>query len=461
MRLQKNTKVVTAMVRRHIEDAAFYWSQYDVSEQSTKLRLVDLIRFSTLMAAHLDGIKLAGNEGWSHAIFSLQRWAKPGEAFVGTYAAVCSDDPAHMDALVSEIRARPDVLLRGAISALAWAPWQYAKPAILRWSENGSDPVTIVAALRALYIRNNRLRPDPLCADAENLLQPTVYEFLTHTNTHVRAAACRLSGMEDDDERIKNLLRELLQDADLAVRAQAAIAVARLAQRGAYGSCHKECADQCVEVLLQCVNSQISILSTASGWYAQRANRRLKRWIENLAWMQKPGIVDLLPMLISMPVRSALHFIAHHGDPAYLPFVISQMDNPATARYAGWVWQVITGIDLVKSGLALKETAAPPDSTVRASSVGTDFGLALPNASAIAKYNVLMESGKRYLNGRPITLTQTHDIMEWSSQAERCIAAQHLQTLDPFFIISVRAPSEIQLKCGDEIKEIMRLEGNT
>ncbi|CUI04619.1 hypothetical protein [Massilia antarctica] len=463
MQLQQHRQVIPAMVRRHVEDTAFYWSQYDVSEQSFTLSLSDLIRFNGALQAHLDGIAVAGSGAWPFALAALERWNKPGEAFACTYAAILDGDPARLDLLAAHIQAGPDALLRGAISALAWAPWSAAERAIARWSAPGAEPVMLVAALRALNLINQCLVSDPASTDSDTWLQTPLPELLASPNAHVRAAACRLAAQADEDEQVKQLVKEALHDGDLAVRAQAAIAVARLARDGAYASRFDEQADhelrlRSVDTLRHCVASQVALLAGASGWFAKQARRRLERWVEHLAWMIEPGSGELAPMLATMPVRSALHFVACHGDPAHLPFVVHQMNDPATARYAGWVWQVISGVDIVGAGLILAEPATSADATLDSAPVDADFGLVLPNGAAIARHRLSLPAGERCINGQPADHTSMLEIMEGSSQAIRRIAAQHLQSLEPLFMMPVRAPAAIQLQCADTIDALMDLE---
>ncbi|NHZ66764.1 HEAT repeat domain-containing protein [Massilia genomosp. 1] len=464
MLLQKNRKIIPAMVRRHVEDSAFYWSQIDASERSTTVSFSDLLRFNSTLRAHLDGVSVAGIGALPVAMAALERWMKPGEAFACSCAAMLAEDTEPLDALASKLEEQPDELLRGAISALAWIPSEVAERVIRNWTASGSSSVRFVVALRALYLINTCLVTAPLSSDSALWLQTPLHELLRDSDRHVRAAACRLAALEDEDEEIKDLLIDALSDNDLAVRSQAAISIARLAQLRTDQVHHGKRSNEDliilgVETLEQSIRSQILLSSTATGWHSKQARRRLSRWIQHLAWMIKPGTRDLNAMLESMAVRSALHFVLHHGDPIHLPFVVKHLANPATARYAGWVWEVVTGIDLVESGLSLEEPSMSYDATLDTAPIDADFGLVLPNAEAISNCKLSLSTGQRYFKGQPIAVTPILENMKWDSQAERGVASQHLQTIDSLFIISVRAPAETQLRCIDEIKEIMRLEG--
>ncbi|WP_157778551.1 HEAT repeat domain-containing protein [Massilia violaceinigra] len=463
MRLQKNQNVIPAMVRRHVEDTAFYWSQNDVSDRSPRLHLSDLNRFNATLQAHLDGIEVAGVGAWPIAMAMLERWKKPGEAFACAYVAFTTGEAAELEALVAKVQARPDELLRGVISALAWVPNHIARNVIERWTEHDSRPVTVVAALRAFSLISSQITSSVSSANGDTWIRMPLHEFLTSSDAHVRAAACRVAANYDDDEQIKERLKDALKDPDFSVRARASIAVARLAKRGAYRSrpsehINEDLTIQSAETLWQCIVSQVAVLNQATGWYANQAKRRLNRWVEHLAWMVTSGSSHVSEILRVMPARTALRFVAYHGDTDHLGFVTKQMADPRTARYAGWVWQVITGVDLVASGLVIEEPSSA-DSALKAVQIDDDFGLPLPNSTVVSDYRITHCPGQRCLNGHVVTLRSMLEIMESGSQAVRSIASQHLQSLDPDFFVSVRAPAVIQIKTIDQLQELMHLEG--
>jgi hypothetical protein len=148
-----------------------------------------------------------------------------------------------------------------------------------------------------------------------------------------------------------------------------------------------------------------------------------------------------------MPPRVALRFVAYHGDPAHLPFVVAQMSDAQTARYAGWVWQTITGVDLQTAGMALAESelldSAPIVTHAR---LDADVGMALPNAQAISRYAITaLGNGKRYLLGQQLTLAHMLNVLEVAPQALRSIAAMHLHLNHPEANIALRSPAQIQM----------------
>jgi uncharacterized protein (TIGR02270 family) len=427
--------VIPALIRRHAEDAAFYWLQHDASGYSPRLSLGGLERFSNLLAAHLEGIEVAGDAGWQPSLAALQQWKQTGEAFVCAHTALQNNDPVQLDEVMQEVGARPDELLRSVISALAWVPRARALDAIANWSGADSDAVKQVAALRAAALMGQ--------SATASLSQPIKY-FLTNTDAHVRSAACRAAAVSDQSSAADAQLRSALQDPELAVRAEAAIALGRHAY--AQGQQGTPTAIKVADTLWHAMVAQVDLHNVATGWYSKQTLRRLNRWVQHLAWLVPLGNSELAALLAFMPPRVALRFVAYHGDPAQLPFVIAQMADANTARYAGWVWQAITGVDIQAAGLALAEPE-PDDSApaVSQARLDADLGVALPNVQAIAQYSTAaLQNGQRYLQGKPLSWAHTLDVLEEAPQALRSIAAMHLQLSRPATSFALRGPVQVQ-----------------
>ncbi|QBE66537.1 hypothetical protein [Pseudoduganella lutea] len=399
---------VEPLVRRYVEDAAFYWAQHDTSAQSTHAGLAALTRFSHLLRAHLEALGGAGAHAWPHCYEALVRWKKPAEAFVSAWVALSSDEPAQVEALMKNVRARPQELLRGVISAFAWLPPAAARERVAQWTKPESDNVEQVAALRAAAV---------IGAEVNDAIAQPLAVLLASTDEHVRAAACRVAAHADDAIAI---LEPMLADPALAVRAEAAIA---LALAGSVDHGHG------VAVLWDCVASQSSITQTATGWFAKKAHRRLARWVRHLALMDLPGTARALDEL---PPESRLTYFAWHGDPGLLSDVVELMRHPEVDRYAGWVWQTITGVDIAVAGLA--EPEQPPEGkagTPVVTGPGGEASLAVPDADAIARYPVdWLEPGRRYLAGQPRNRKHALALLMDAPQAVRSIAAGHLRVSD-------------------------------
>ncbi|WP_269632144.1 hypothetical protein [Pelomonas sp. BJYL3] len=96
---------ITPLLRRHLQDAAFYDMQLRKSQQRAleqasdasappPLSLDKTQQFEDLLCAHLEGIWVAGPAAWPLALESLQRWRKASEAFAATWALLALGTPA-------------------------------------------------------------------------------------------------------------------------------------------------------------------------------------------------------------------------------------------------------------------------------------------------------------------------------------------------------------------------------
>ncbi|WAC70742.1 hypothetical protein OU995_14030 [Roseateles sp. SL47] len=403
---------------------------------SYSLRAFRVQQFGELLKAHLDGLREAKAVGASKTLEALVRWRKPGEAFAAMYASLLLPSGSEVQAeartaaierVLQVVRKFPELLLRGVISALAWAPW----PPVESWLLNalvGSDAVDRVAALRAYALIG-----EPV---------PQWLVHARHANPHVRAAACRAASLEHLEA-----LELLAADPDLAVRAEAALAWARLvpsADRGIPAT------TQAASRLWQCVNTQLKHLDTTTGWDRVQAQRRLDRWLRHLAWLAPlghPGIPQLVALL---PTRLALNLLLHHGDAALMPSVLTAMGSAEEARLAGWVWQCMTGVDLAGSGLTLPSPAVDLNAALSPAQQDADHGLPLPNLDAIAAHPAThrrLQPGERMLQGQALHPHRLRELLDPASnkpQALRALAAQALAQLYPDYALNLRASPEAQ-----------------
>ncbi|HEX8610678.1 MAG TPA: hypothetical protein VF800_05260 [Telluria sp.] len=414
--------VIAPLVRRHAEDAAFYWSQHDGSAYSPRLTLAGLARFSHLLAAHLEGLEVAGPEGWTLALTALERWKQAGETFVCAYLALMTGIETQFDALLGQVRTSPEELLRGVISALAWAPPAQTLRVVHAWSGENNDPILQTAALRAAAL---------IGSDALRALSQPLIQFLNSPIEHVRSAACRAATIDLSDDALDAKLAACLHDPALPVRAEAAIALGRRQHRQA--KVDSDTNIIAAETLWLCVVEQVNLHNASTGWYRKQSLRRLNRWVQHLAGLIPIGHPKLATLLDFMPARVALRFIVYHGDPAHLPYVVAQMHEPGNARYAGWVWQTMTGIDLRSTGMYAPEPESEDDTAALSEArLDADLGLPLPNVDAISRYpSTALTSGQPYLLGQRLTPALALTVLDDAVQAQRSIAAHYLNALRP------------------------------
>jgi uncharacterized protein (TIGR02270 family) len=416
--------VIPALIARHASDAAFYWMQLDQSAASFRLTPARYRQFNERLDAHLEGLAIAGPAGIQPAFAALERWKKPGETFVCTWLASQHPEDEALKVLTGYVEKQPDTLLRGAISALAWLPRDVSAPMINRWTGSEADIPAQVIALRALAL----LGPESAPA-----LATPMPGFLASPVPFIRAAACRVLARLKPEFSVP-FLHDALHDDDLAVRAEAAISLSTMPEPGEAGA-----------AMWKCVALQAGIHREATGWYRMQATRRLNRWARYLAWLAPIGHADLPALFDYLPPRAGLTFALYHGDTTHLDRILAAMADPETARYAGWVWQTLTGVDLETARLTLPEPeAASERGPITDARLDADNGLPLPNATAIRNYKATTLSGTRTLLGKELTAAFAAEVLGDRPQAIRAIAAQYLRMTLPHLAPNIRASAQVQ-----------------
>jgi hypothetical protein len=425
----ENTPVIPPLIARHAGDAAFYWQQHDGSVHSPLVGLLQLLEFDRLLDAHLDGLRVAGELGWETALVQLQRWERAPEAFVCSLLALEHSDPGRRLAQIwSVVQQNPERMLRGLISALAWVPAELGLGWCRYWiNDEERTPVSLkVAAWRALAIRYHQPGQSPL-TDYEGMgetIEQALPKALASGEAHLRAAACRFLSCWNEQH-----LPPLLQDAEPSVRAEAAIGLIDALHRPhekLLSAQIKALQSQAASVLWTVTYELSQQLGTLTGWYRNRAQHRLMRWLCHLglvAPMGHPGIIKLIELL---PPRLGLWFVLHHGDGHYLPWVVQQMANEEVSRLAGWVWSMFTGVDLHSRSLALPPRG--PGEASRPTDV-QDPGLLEPNIAAIEGLSLVLPSHVVSLHGQTISPGVLYQAMWQAPQAIRWIANQRLVLL--------------------------------
>lgn len=309
------------------------------------------------------------------------------------------------------------------------------------WSASDMPAAAQVAVLRAVALRDS---------SALILLNEPLLLHLQSENSHVRAAACRVYAVVGKSGGNISLLRDVLSDPESQVRAEAAIALAKVGD-----------VETARPVLLASVLAQCSIYRAATGAVRAQASRRLQRWTRELAWLTPIGAPEAHDILAQLPPRIALTFALWHGDLAHLPFVIDQLADKDVGRYAGWVWQTLTGIDLISNGLALPEPdsrSQDPDQLITETRLDADNGHPKTNQAAVRAATAasphLAARGKRILLGREIDVKTALVLLENAPQAIRAMAAQALNHAQSTVRINVRASTKEQRIAMNALHEI-------
>jgi hypothetical protein len=205
-------------------------------------------------------------------------------------------------------------------------------------------------------------------------------------------------------------------------------------------------------LLWQSVVEQAGVLAHMTGWYRVPARRRLDRWLRELAALVPVGHQDTAGLKTLLPTRQALNFSLHQGDPALLDFVVAATRDPADGRWAGWVWQCLTGVDLAREGLSAEEPPLDLDAPMTAAQQDADAGLPLPDPAGLSAHPANRHAwprGQRLLLAQTVSPQLLRDLLDPArdhAQALRFIAADALSRMHPEYALNLRAPPAAQAR---------------
>jgi uncharacterized protein (TIGR02270 family) len=412
----KPRPALARMVSRHARDAAFLWLLRSKAARQPHHDLGDLAKLDGRVEAHLDGLRIAGDEAWKPVEKNLEMLGDAGEVFAVAVLALEQGDAVHLKTAVNAVEDQPD-RVAGLVSALGWVGWERARIPVSGLLRSG-DPLLAGAGLRACAV--NRQHPGPALEAALRSKEPAL-----------AAQAARAAGELGRVELLPLLGWHLGTDSK-EMRFWAAWAGALLGSKGA------------TEVL--------AAIAKGGGACADRAAATCARAMESKA----RGV--WLAQLLRDPGRTRKGAIVAGvmGDPASIPWLIEAMREPQTARVAGEAFSLITGVDLALQDLEGDEPAGfeagpnddPADEDV---SADPDENLPWPDAALVSgwwrKQGPKFAPGKRYLLGRPVTRESLRAALCQGKQRQRIAAAEELKLLDPGQVLfECRAPGQCQLR---------------
>lgn len=224
--------VVKHLVARHAEDAAFYWARCQEGQFSAQQDIATLKRFSHLVEANLEGLRVAQQEcqactpsngaGWQATFSRTQKWRTADEAFVSgvlaleTALAASAPTQALLDAMAQLATNQfAETGEREVAKGLALAASWLGLPAINLLSnlwQQSADPIQRYITLAA-------------AAKHESLSDTVLTAWLQDTHPLVRAHAMRCVGELGRTKLGETLLPAMdpLQEADANCRYWAAI----------------------------------------------------------------------------------------------------------------------------------------------------------------------------------------------------------------------------------------------
>jgi uncharacterized protein (TIGR02270 family) len=387
------------VIDQHAEEAAFLWTQRDHAITAPQYALKDLAKLDERVEAHVDGLRVAGNAGWTTALTNLAEG--PGEVFAASILAFESSDSERINTVL-KAACSASKLARGLISALGWIEHDAALRETKKLIESQQSEVRR-AGIAGMAV--HRVDPGSPLEAAIMSQDPRLAARAMH-------AAAEL-GRRD---LVPGVLARL-SDSDESCRFWSAWSAVRLGER--------HTADAMAALIA---------LAEAGGPRAERAIDIVPRVMtveDGHAWRRQ---------LMGNPATSRLAAIAAGiiGDPAAIPDLIGQMEDPKLARAAGAAFSMITGADLGYEDL---DGDAPPDTDDddEAMFFGPDSDLSWPQPAAVQKWWAKRApgyvAGVRYLLGKPITEESLLEALAKGRQNQRAAAALELALRNPSQIL--------------------------
>jgi len=406
-------RVVPAVIRQHAEDASFLHAVRTRLTAARHIKLNELRRFDDRLAAHLDGLSVAGVHAWSHCAAALSA-PTPSAVFAAAVLAIERKEPERLNHLYALVEAVPEAR-SGLVSAFGWVDQHQLRG--------------IVAGLLASSNSFQRLMGVKVCAIhrvGARLRDAT----LKASDPVLHARAIRASGELGQLEQLPACLRALDEES-LETRFWATWSAVMLGNRGV-----------ALEALTNLSEIPKSLNMRAFHLALQAMDQESAHaWLRQLG--QNPENVRLLVQGSGIA-----------GVSTYVPWLIRQMSDLKIARLAGEAFSLITGLDLAQGDLKRNPPEGggagpnddPNDPRV---AMDEDDGLPWPDSERITSWweanGDRFIPGTRYFLGAPITRENALRVLKEGFQRQRILAAHYLCLLEPGTVLfEWRAPAARQ-----------------
>ena len=405
--------VIEHIVAQYAEEASFLWSQRDQLTQA-RITLRDLRRTDDRLAAQLDGLAIAGEQGWRFCEAALET-ADSGAVFTSAVRAIEDRREDRLSPLIAQSKGSPK-LARGLHAAFGWVSGASLQ-GIVSHLLTSEDPFICRVAIAACAMhRVDALSARPQC--------------FTEADPNLVARALRSIG-ELGSEAAKPVCLRALGHEDPACRFWAAWSAVRLGGRG------KDL-------------ESLQATSLIPGPFRKSA---LRMALQALA---PAAAHSFLQQVAASPQSQRLLIWGSGiaGEPAYIPWLIQQMSDPKTARLAGESFSAITGHTL--EGLDRdppKDFDAGPSDDAEDSNVQADpdDGLVWPDPDRVNAWwranGNRFQPGVRTFVGDAVTRDRCIKVLKEGHQRERMSAAFYLALAVPSSpLFDWRAPAWRQQK---------------
>lgn len=388
---------VHVVVQQHAEESALLRNVRSVLVRAPHVKLHQLGRLDERIAAHIDGLAVAGTAGTRWCTAALER-PGVGECFACTVRAIDERDDKALGRMVALAAALPHAR-RGVLSAFGWVSAAELRGIV------STLLISTDAFRRALGIDACRLHG----VDPGTPLVTALHD----ADASLRRVALRAAG---DLGRIDALPQVLAALGDPGVATQAAVAACRLGDR----------ADS-----LYAMESQLAaedLPDDALGTLLMASS--FARGRELVLRLARSGASR----------RRVLRACGLLGDAKYVPWFIELMHDDSLARAAGEAFSLVAGADIEELDLDRPDIPAvrngpsedPEDEDV---SMDEDESLPWPDPARVttwwlANASAMPVDAPCFMGAAP-TVEHLWQVLEGRAQRQRIVAAWRLSLLQP------------------------------
>lgn len=418
-RLTRNGEilVIKGIITEFAEEAAFLWQLRIRAIAAPHYSLDDLAKLDERIEAHIDGLRVAGEQGWEICENYLTSKI-PAEYFAPSVLALESGMATRTQAVLDAIGKDEDKA-RVFISALGWISYEQAEPHINKFLASESPLHRYIGVAASAFHRH----------DPGHHLDKTLYEAFPLLITQ----SLRAYGELGRKIKLNNFsLRSNLSDEDDGIRFSTAWSAALTGN------------NEAVEVLKRFVVPE-------SPYKEKALNAALRR-------MEQTSALSWQKQLAELPDTTWLAIIGAGiiGDPVLVPWLFDQMKTPALARVAGEAFTMITGADIDHEELRGKRpvgfNSGPSDNPNEYNvAMDDDLDLPWPNTELLTQWwnrnKGTFPGGVRFILGKPVSVDHLWQVIKTGLQRQRAAAALELTILQPGQpLFNVRAPATRQQK---------------
>ncbi|SFQ42815.1 TIGR02270 family protein [Variovorax sp. 770b2] len=369
-----------------------------------------LASFDERIDAHIAWLRTTDAEGWKACIACAED-AGPGGLFAPTVLAVESGDTMHVRqvlAAAAGVQVEDEVCDASLVGAFGWVSSKALQGLVVKMAAADS-PLARYLAAAAMHL--HRTPPGDL-----------LWALLDDGDDAVRARALQLAGEVGVLGSIDRV-RENLAHGNAQVRFRAA----------------------CAAVLLGETHPALGMLQDIAGGATAEAPEALALFLRAADPSRVRDVLGRMTRDVQgaegrPALRRLIEACGTAGDAQLVPWLIRQLDDPASARIAGEALRTVTGLSVQASSRAGASagrgsrglTDDPDDDNV---AEDEDADLPWPDAEAIMRWwqadGHVFAPGVRYFLGRPPDMAHCVRVLRHGHQRQRAAAAQHLCLLQP------------------------------